>query len=56
MPLPKRPYVASADQVRITRKGDDAIIEYADETVAKTWLKVGAEKLASMGGAAHLLE
>lgn len=48
MPLPKRPYVASADQVRITRDGDDAIIEYADESVAKTHLRVGAEKLASM--------
>ena len=34
MPLKKRPYVASADQVRITRKGDDAVIEYADDTVA----------------------
>jgi len=48
MPLPKRPYVASADQVRITRDGDTAIIEYADPTVATTHLKVGAAKLASM--------
>jgi len=48
MPLKKRPYVASADQVRITRKGDDAIIEYADDTVATTHLKMGADKLASM--------
>lgn len=48
MPLPKRPYVASADQVRITREGDNAVIEYADETVAMTHLEVGAEKLASM--------
>jgi hypothetical protein len=48
MPLPKRPYVASADQVRITRDGDDAIIEYADEDVATTHLRMGAEKLASM--------
>ena len=48
MPLPKRPYVASADQVRIRRDGDDAIIEYADESVATTHLRVGAEKLASM--------
>src|SRR5580698_10917670 len=48
MPLPKRPYVASADQVRITRDGDDAVIEYADESVATTHLKVGAEKLAAM--------
>jgi len=48
MPLPKRPHVASADQVRITRDGDDAVIEYADESVATTHFKVGAEKLASM--------
>jgi hypothetical protein len=48
MPLPKRPYVASAEQVRITRNGDDAIIEYADESVATTHLKMGADKLASM--------
>ena len=48
MPLPKRPYPASAEQVRITREGDVAIIEYADASVATTHLKVGAEKLASM--------
>lgn len=48
MPLPKRPYVATAEQVRITRKGDDAIIQYADESVAVTYLKMGAEKLATM--------
>ncbi|MFI5300067.1 MAG: hypothetical protein ACHREM_18425 [Polyangiales bacterium] len=48
MPKPKRPYVASADQIRIVRDGDFAIIEYADDTVAGTQLKVGAEKLAAM--------
>jgi hypothetical protein len=48
MPLPKRPFVASPDQVRISRNGDYAIIEYADSTVATTHLKMGAEKLASM--------
>jgi hypothetical protein len=48
MPLPKQPYVASADQVRITRNGDDAVIEYADESVSTTHLKIGAEKLAGM--------
>jgi hypothetical protein len=48
MPLPKRPFVATPDQVRITRDGDDAIIEYADENVATTHLKVGADKLAAM--------
>ena len=48
MPLKKRPYVASADQVRVTREGDYAVIEYADDTVATTHLKMGADKLASM--------
>jgi hypothetical protein len=48
MPLPTRPYVASADQVRITRQGDVAIIEYADDSVATTHLTMGAEKLATM--------
>jgi|SRR5664280_609371 len=48
MPLPKRPYVASADQIRITREGNTAIIEYAKDAVATTHLKVGAEKLATM--------
>lgn len=48
MPLPKRPYVASADEVRITRDGDNAIIEYADEKVSITLLKVGAARLAAM--------
>jgi hypothetical protein len=48
MPLPKRPYVASADQVHITREGDYAIIEYADEKVSITHLKVGAARLAAM--------
>jgi hypothetical protein len=48
MPLPKRPYVAYADQIRITRNGDCAIVEYADETVATTHLKVGAERLSTM--------
>ena len=48
MPLPKRPYIASPDQVKITREGEYAIIEYADEAVRTTQLKVGAERLASM--------
>ena len=48
MPLPKRPYVASADQIRITREGEYAIIEYADEAVATTHLTMGADKLAAM--------
>jgi hypothetical protein len=48
MPLPKRPYVASPDQIRVTRQGDEAIFEYADEAVATTHVRFGAEKLASM--------
>jgi len=48
MPLKRHPYVASADQVRITREGDYAVIEYADDAVATTHLKMGADKLASM--------
>ncbi len=48
MPLPKRPFVASAEDVLITRSGDDAIIKYADESVATTHYKLGAEKLALM--------
>jgi hypothetical protein len=48
MPLPKRPHAASADQIHITRKGDEAIFEYADDTVATTHVRFGAEKLASM--------
>lgn len=48
MPHKKRPHVASADQVRITREGDYAFIEYADETVATTRLQLGAKRLASM--------
>lgn len=30
MPLPRRPHIASLDEVRITRDGDTAVIEYAD--------------------------
>lgn len=48
MPLPKRPHVASADQIRITRDGDTVIFEYADETVSATHLKMGADKIAEM--------
>ena len=51
MPKPKRPYVASADQIRIVREGDVAIIEYADDAVASTYLTVGAEALAAMSDA-----
>jgi len=43
----KRPHVASPDEVRITRDGDVAIIEYADPDIYITNLKVGP-KLADM--------
>lgn len=48
MPKPKRPRVASPDEVKITRDGDYAVIEYADPTIATTSFKLGEERLASM--------
>jgi hypothetical protein len=48
MPKAKRPRVASPDEVRITRDGDYAIIEYADPKIATTRLQLGKEKLASV--------
>ncbi len=39
----RRPYVASLDQVRITRNGDEAVIEYADEKVWPTHFMLGSE-------------
>lgn len=39
----KRPYVASLDQVRITREPDGAVIEYAETGVWKTHFKLGPE-------------
>jgi hypothetical protein len=51
MPLPKRPFVASPEQVHISRDGDNAIIEYADSEIAITHLKMGADRLASMSDA-----
>lgn len=43
----KHPYIALLDQVRITRRGDTAIIEYADGDVATTHFQIGS-RLASM--------
>lgn len=37
----RRPPIASLDEVRITRNGDEAIIEYADERVWTTHFKLG---------------
>jgi hypothetical protein len=45
--IKKRTYVATLDQVHITRKGDTAIIEYAEEGVWITNMHVGP-RLASM--------
>lgn len=39
----KRPFVASLNEVRITRDGETAIIEYADPNVWTTHFKLGAE-------------
>lgn len=44
----RRPHVASPDEVRITRKGDAAIIEYGDPEIPTTNFVIGAEKLAAM--------
>lgn len=48
MPKPRRPHLASPDQVKITRNGDTAVFEYADPRVATTHLRMGAAKLAEM--------
>jgi hypothetical protein len=37
----RRPHVATLDEVRITRQGDAAIIEYADERVGTTHFGLG---------------
>lgn len=39
----KKPYVALLDQVRITRQGETAIIEYAERDVATTHFDIGPE-------------
>ena len=48
MPRLKRPRVASMEEVRITREGDAAVIEYADESIAITHFGLGAARLATM--------
>ncbi len=48
MPKPRRPHVASADQVRIIREGDYAHFEYADPRVASVRVQIGADKLGMM--------
>jgi hypothetical protein len=54
MPHPRRPHVASADEVKITRDGDCVHIEYADPKIPVARLQIGAEKLATMSDAALL--
>jgi len=39
----KKPYRASLDQIKITRKGKYAIIKYKDSTIAITHLKIGPD-------------
>src|SRR3984893_19306982 len=39
----KKPIPAVIDQVRITRDGNDAIIEYADPTIPETRLAIGPQ-------------
>ncbi len=43
MPKFKRPFVASPDQVRISREGDTAFIDFADPDVGGVHLKIGPE-------------
>ena len=39
----KRPHVATLDEVTITRNGDEAIIEYADQRIGTTHFRLGPE-------------
>jgi hypothetical protein len=41
MPRKKRPRIARLDQVRISRDGEDAIIEFLDTAIATTHLRIG---------------
>ncbi|MCY4283976.1 MAG: hypothetical protein OXC65_01395 [Thiotrichales bacterium] len=38
---PRRPRPASPDEVRITREGDTAVIEYADASIRGVHLRLG---------------
>ena len=44
----KKPTRAIIDQVRITREGNDAIIDYADAGVAGTRVTIGPERLVAI--------
>ncbi len=37
----KKPHLASLDEVRITREGEYAVVEYLDSKVGTTHLKIG---------------
>ncbi|MGA2066688.1 MAG: hypothetical protein ABSG86_17055 [Thermoguttaceae bacterium] len=43
MPRKKKPRIARLDQVKISRDGDDAIIEFLDPAIATTHLKIGPQ-------------
>jgi len=43
MPRKKRPRIARLDHVRISRSGDEAIVEFLDPAVAATRLRVGPQ-------------
>ena len=45
---PKKPYVATPDQVRISRDAHGANIEYAEENVSGVHLVLEAEEMAAM--------
>jgi hypothetical protein len=44
----RRPHVATPDEVKITREGDFAIIEYLDASIETTQYRVGADTLSRM--------
>jgi hypothetical protein len=46
----RKPEVASLDQVRITRHGDEAIIEYRDPSIATTHFHLGPQLAAMSDG------
>jgi hypothetical protein len=43
MPRKKRPHIARLDQVRISRNGEEAIVECLDFAVATTHLRIGPQ-------------
>ena len=43
MPRKKKPRIARLDQVRISREGEDAIIEFLEPAVATTHLRIGPQ-------------